>query len=46
MTSESMKEIAREIDTCEDEIENIEVKCDPQTGKFVEFHRNIQEKTA
>lgn len=44
MTTENIQEITREID--QGAVENIQVECDPETGKLVEFHRESQEKTA
>ena len=48
MTTENIADINREIDSVSQEPENIEVVCDPETGQFVEFHRETQEapKTA
>ncbi len=43
--NETIQEISQEIDTGK-EPEQIEVQIDPETGKFVEFHRETDEKIA
>ncbi|HLB95525.1 MAG TPA: hypothetical protein VJK26_01320 [Patescibacteria group bacterium] len=46
MTTENIQDISREIDS-DAEAETIEVQCDPETGKLVEFHRDsLEEETA
>lgn len=44
--TETIGEIAQEIDTKDKEPEQIEVQVDPETGKFVEFHRETKPETA
>ncbi len=44
--TETIQNISQEIDTSRIP-ENIEVSIDPETGKFVEFHRvTLEEETA
>ncbi len=43
--TETIAEISQEIDTSP-KPEQIEVEIDPETGKFVEFHRETVEKVA
>lgn len=43
--TETIQEISQEIDTGKIP-EQIEVQIDPETGKFVEFHRDTEEKIA
>lgn len=47
MMTENIKDITREIDQ-DAPAETINVECDPETGKLVEFHRETleEEKTA
>jgi len=43
--TETIGEISQEIDTGKTP-EQIEVQVDPETGKFVEFHRETKPETA
>lgn len=43
--TETIQNIEQEIDTGKSP-EQIEVQIDPETGKFVEFHRDTTEKVA
>lgn len=46
MTTENIQEISRQIDE-DAKAEVIEVQCDPETGKLVEFHREaLEDKVA